>query len=55
MEFNPEYIKDLILEANEILLQDEVDKIARKALLDCLGVVQGNKYIMESKAEPAGK
>ena len=42
MNFEPEYIRKLILEANQLLTNDHIDKESRTTLQKCLFSIQAD-------------
>ena len=43
MNFDPEYIKKLIMEANQLLTDDTIDRESRSALQKCLFSIQADE------------
>ncbi len=43
INFDPEYIRKLIMEANQLLTDDNIDKESRSALQKCLFSIQANE------------
>ncbi len=42
MNFDPEYIRKLILEANQLLTNDQIDRKSRATLQKCLFSIQAD-------------
>ena len=42
MNYNPEYIRKLILEANQLLTNDKIDQKSRATLQKCLFSIQAD-------------
>ena len=42
MNYDPEYIRRLILEANQLLTNDKIDKKSRTTLQKCLFTIQAD-------------